>query len=155
MKRVFVIAALLIAASLLEAQQLPPGKWWRRQEVVRQLELTSDQQSKLDEVFRKASDDLIDAKANVEKLQISLRGELDRTQLRRAELQRIAAQLTQARGKLFEHELMMLADMRGVLNEEQWTRLRTFLERVQERRRDNQQQQQQRRQQPQPQRRRP
>ncbi|HEV7766048.1 MAG TPA: hypothetical protein VGQ76_13670, partial [Thermoanaerobaculia bacterium] len=153
MKRVLVIAALLIAASLIEAQQLPPGKWWRRQEVVRQLELTSDQQNKLDEVFRKASDELIDAKANVEKLQISLRGELDRTQLRRTELQRLATQLTQARGKLFEHELMMLADMRGILNEEQWTRLRRFLDRAQELRRDNQQRPQ--RQQQQPQRRRP
>lgn len=151
MKRVLVVVALLVAASLVEAQQLPPGKWWRRQEVVRQLELTSDQQNKLDDVFRKAADQLIDAKANVEKLQVSLRGELDRTQLRRPELQRLAAQLSQARGKLFEHELMMLADMRGVLNEEQWTRLRTFLDRVQERRRENQQQRQQ---QP-PQRRRP
>jgi hypothetical protein len=140
MKRVLVVAALLIAASLVEAQQLPPGKWWRRQEVVRQLELTRDQQDRLDEVFRKAADDLIDAKASVEKLQVALRGELDRAQLRRTELQRIAAQLTQARGKLFEHELMMLADMRGILNEEQWTRLRTFLDRAQERMRPQQQQ---------------
>ncbi len=125
--------ALVAATFILEAQQLPPGKWWRREEVVRQLELTRDQQEKLDEVFRRAADDLIDAKASVDKLQIALRGELDRAQLRRQELQRLAAQLTQARGKLFEHELMMLADMRGILNEEQWTRLRTHLDRMQER----------------------
>lgn len=130
-----VFAMALVAATLLaEAQQLPPGKWWRREEVVRQLELTRDQQEKLDEVFRRAADDLIDAKASVDKLQIALRAELDRAQLRRPELQRLAAQLTQARGKLFEHELMMLADMRGVLDHEQWTRLRAHLDRMQERR---------------------
>lgn len=137
MNRHFVFAAALVATftltTIAEAQQLPPGKWWRREEVVRQLELTRDQQDKLDEVFRAAADDLIDAKASVEKLQIALRGELDRAQLRRQELQRLAGQLTQARGKLFEHELMMLADMRGILNEEQWTRLRTHLDRAQER----------------------
>jgi hypothetical protein len=148
-KRRFVFAAALLAATLIaEAQQLPPGKWWRREEVVRQLELTRDQQDKLDEVFRRAADDLIDAKAGVEKLQIALRGELDRTQLRRQELQRLAAQLTAARGKLFEHELMMLADMRGILNQEQWTRLRMHLDRMQDRGNPQQRQRQ-------PQRRRP
>ncbi len=138
MKQRVLFAALLMAAtftlaSIAEGQQMPPGKWWRREEVARQLELTRDQQDKLDEVFRSAANGLIDARADVEKLQIALRGELDRVQLRRQELQRIAGQLTLARGKLFERELMMLADMRGILNDEQWNRLRTFLDRAQER----------------------
>lgn len=128
-----LMAATLTLASIAEGQQMPPGKWWRREEVARQLELTRDQQDKLDEVFRGAANGLIDARADVEKLQIALRGELDRVQLRRQELQRVAAQLTLARGKLFERELMMLADMRGILNDEQWNRLRTFLDRAQER----------------------
>jgi Spy/CpxP family protein refolding chaperone len=158
MNQRFLFAAALLAATFIaEAQQLPPGKWWRREEVVRQLELTREQQDKLDEVFRATADDLIDAKASVDKLQVALRGELDRTQLRRQELQRLAAQLSQARGKLFEREVMMLADMRGILDQEQWTRLRTHLDRMQERRPrgdgpgDGQQRQPQR----QPQRRRP
>jgi hypothetical protein len=138
MKQRVLFAALLMTAtlalsSIAEGQQLPPGKWWRREEVARQLELTRDQQDKLDEVFRVAANGLIDARAEVDKLQIALRGELDRAQLRRQELQRLATQLTQARGKLFERELMMLADMRGSLNEEQWSRLRTHLDRAQER----------------------
>jgi hypothetical protein len=142
MKQRVLFAALLITATctlatIAEGQQLPPGKWWRREEVARQLELTRDQQDKLDEVFRTAADGLIDAKADVEKLQVSLRGELDRVQLRRQELQRLAGQLTLARGKLFERELMMFADMRGILNDEQWNRLRTFLDRAQERMRPN------------------
>ena len=128
-----LMAATLTLASIAEGQQMPPGKWWRREEVARQLELTRDQQDKLDEVFRSAANGLIDARADVEKLQIALRGELDRVQLRRQELQRLAGQLSQARGKLFERELMMLADMRGILSDEQWNRLRTFLDRAQER----------------------
>jgi hypothetical protein len=142
MKQRVLFATLLLAAtftlaSIAEGQQMPPGKWWRREEVARQLELTRDQQDKLDEVFRNAANGLIDARGDVEKLQIALRGELDRVQLRRQELQRLAAQLTQARGKLFERELMMLADMRGILSDDQWNRLRTFLDRAQERRQRN------------------
>jgi Spy/CpxP family protein refolding chaperone len=132
-RRSMIAAALLFAAVWAEAQQLPPGKWWRRPEVVQQLELTSDQQDRLDEIFRAAANDLIDAKAGVEKLQVALRGEIDRSQLRRQEIQRIASQLNTARGKLFERELMMLVDMRGVLTAEQWNRMRTHLDRMQER----------------------
>src|SRR5687767_16009494 len=135
-RRFLIAAALILAAGIAEAQQLPPGKWWRRAEVVRQLELTADQQERLDDVFRDASDALIDAKAAVEKLQIRLRGEIDRPVLRRADIQRIAGELNAARGRLFERELMMLVDMRAVLNESQWNRLRQHLDRMQEHRPD-------------------
>ena len=127
-RRFLIAAALVVAAGIAEAQHLPPGKWWRRAEVAKQLSLTADQQDRLDEVFRTAANDLIDAKASVEKLQIALRGEIDRTQLRRAEIERIAAALHDARGKLFNRELMMLVDMRTVLSDPQWNRLRQHLE---------------------------
>ena len=131
--RILALAALLLTTAVAEAQQMPPGKWWRRDEVVRQLQLTIAQQEKLDAVFRDAADELIDAKAAVDKLHVALRGELDRPQMRRQELQRLAGQLSQARGKLFEREVLMLADMRGVLEPEQWARLRQFLDRMQDR----------------------
>lgn len=131
MKR-WIAAAILITATAasLGAADLPPGKWWRRADVAQKLALTPDQQSRLDEVFRNAATDLIDRKAEVEKAAVALRGELDQPQLNRANLQRMAARLTEARGRLFERELMMLADMRGVLTEAQWTRLRQELEHV-------------------------
>lgn len=120
--------ALTLAASAASAQQLPPGKWWQRPELVRQLELTTPQQDRLDGIFREAANDLIDARGEVEKLQIALRGEIDRPQLNRQEIQKIAARLNAARGRLFERELMMLVDMRGVLDAEQWNRMRAHLD---------------------------
>ena len=133
-RRILFAVAFLACTALAHAQQLPPGKWWRRPELIQQLQLTADQQERLDEVFRGAANELIDTKADVEKLHVAIRGELDRPQLRKGELQRLAGQLSAARGRLFERELMMLVDMRGVLTEQQWTRIRTFLDRVQERR---------------------
>jgi hypothetical protein len=132
-RRILIIAALFAATVVASAQQLPPGKWWQREAVVQQLQLTSAQQDRLDEIFRGAANDLIDAKAEVDKLQVALRGEIDRPQLRRQEIQRIAARLSEARGRLFEREMLMLVDMRGVLNDEQWRKMRVFLERAQDR----------------------
>ena len=123
--RKLAVAVVLLLAIGAEAQSMP-GKWWRRDEVAQKLELTRDQQSRLDRIFLAVADDLIDAKASVQKLELALRGELDRQELRRAEIQRIAAQLSAARARLFERELMMLADMREVLDAEQWHRLRNM-----------------------------
>jgi septal ring factor EnvC (AmiA/AmiB activator) len=123
-KTLLAVLMLLAIVSPLGAQAQPmPGKWWRREEIAQKLELNREQQRRLDGIFQSIAEELIDQKALVNKLELQLRGELDRTQLRRAEIQRIATQLNTARGRLFERELMMLVDMRGVLEEEQWQRL--------------------------------
>ena len=131
-KRLMAVALLVFAAAFANAQNLPPGKWWQRPEIVQQLQLTTDQQDKLDDIFRGAANGLIDAKGEVEKLQIALRGELDRPQIQRANVLRIARQLSDARGALFEREMTMLLEMRGVLNDQQWNRMRNMLDRLQQ-----------------------
>lgn len=133
MKRTVLILCLL-TATLASAQNMPPGKWWQRPEVVRELQLTNDQRDRLDEIFRAAANGLIDAKADIEKLQVAMRAEIDRPQTRRAEVLRIAKQLGAARGVLFEREVTMLLDMRGVLNDEQWERMRNRLDQMREQR---------------------
>lgn len=122
MRKLFVAVLMLVATAAADAQPMP-GKWWRRGEIAQTLELNREQQRRLDEIFQKVADELIDDKAAVHKLELALRGELDRTQLRRAEIQKLAAQLNVVRGRLFERELMMLVEMRGVLEEEQWAKL--------------------------------
>jgi hypothetical protein len=140
----FALLTLLIATATLAAD-LPPGKWWRRPEIAQNLALSAEQQDKLENVWRAASNDLIDFKGEVEKQNIALRTELDRPQLDRGNVQRIAAHLNAARGRLFERELMMLVDMRGVLTDAQWNRFRIMLDRIEATR--PMQQQQRRRQQ--------
>ena len=65
----------------------------------------------------------------MEKLNINLRGDLDQSQLDRAAIRKDAQRLSDARTRLFERELMMLVDMRAVLNDSQWDRMRAQLER--------------------------
>jgi hypothetical protein len=128
-KRLIIIALVATAlAASAGATELPPGKWWRRPDVAKKLELTTQQQERLDIVFRDAANELIDIKAEVEKRQLALRTELEKTQLSRQDISAIAAKLNDARGRLFARELMMLVDMRAVLSDAQWTRLRSELE---------------------------
>jgi Spy/CpxP family protein refolding chaperone len=135
MKRGFVFAVLCLAATSMFAQ-LPPGKWWRRPQVVQTLALSVEQQDKLDAIFRGAANDLIDTKAELDKSTVALRGELDRPQLDRAAIRAIAQRINQARSRKFERELMMLADMRAVLSEEQWKQMRHQLDEFREHEQD-------------------
>ena len=131
-KRIALAALLMLVASAALAQlNLPPGKWWRRPEIVRSLNLSDEQQDRLEATFRTSATDLIDLKAEVDKAAIALRGELDRPQLDRAAIHRVATRLSDARGRLFDRELTMLVEMRSVLTDPQWNRMRNEIDRVQ------------------------
>jgi Spy/CpxP family protein refolding chaperone len=127
--RILLLSLLLAtAASLTFAAELPPGKWWRRPELIQQLAITTDQQDKLEGIFRASADELIDLRADVEKRSLALRGELDQPQLNRENIRKLAGRVNEARNRLFERELMLLVDMRAVLTDSQWSRMRDMLE---------------------------
>ena len=128
-RHALVLVALLLSTTVIAAAaDLPPGKWWRRQDVVDRLKISEEQQVKLDGIFRISANELIDLKADVEKRSIALRGELDQPQLNREAIRKQAAHLSDARARLFDRELAMLVDMRGVLSDEQWREMRAILD---------------------------
>jgi hypothetical protein len=128
-KRFLLAALALLVATAALAAELPPAKRWHNPEVVQRLGLSEDQQNRLEVIFRSSANELIDLRGAVEKESIALKSELDRPQLDRQGIRRAAARLSEARAHLFERELMMLADMRGVLTDAQWSRMRELLDR--------------------------
>jgi hypothetical protein len=122
------LAAVMLTGSVMAAE-LPPGKWWQRPEIAQRLGLSPEQQDRLDAIFRSAAEELIDRRGDVEKAGLALRGELDQQQPNRQSVLKAAARLSDVRGRLFQRELEMLMDMRAVLNDGQWNRLRAFLDR--------------------------
>ncbi|HEY0592728.1 MAG TPA: periplasmic heavy metal sensor [Thermoanaerobaculia bacterium] len=129
MKRTLIGAiALALVASALVAQEMPPGKWWQRQEIVRDLGLTNEQRDRLDGIFRDSAPQLVELRDATQKKAQELRAQIDRPVLDREAIQRAAADVSEARARLFERELMMLVEMRGVLNQQQWTRFRDAIE---------------------------
>jgi len=146
MTRKMALAALLLtlfASAALAQINLPPGKWWRRAEVINFLNLSTEQQDRLEDVFSKSAAELIDLRGEVEKQSIALRAALDRPQLDREQVQRIAQRLNDARGRQFQRELMMLVDMRTVLTDMQWNRMRNQLDRLAERKQEERREQKQ------------
>jgi Spy/CpxP family protein refolding chaperone len=131
---------MLVASAALAQVNLPPGKWWRRPDVIQLLNLSEEQQDRLERVFQSSAPDLIDLRGEVEKQSIALRAALDRPQLDREQVRAIAQRLNEARGRQFQRELMMLVDMRSVLNDMQWNRLRNALDRLAERKQEQRQQ---------------
>lgn len=129
MRRFVAIAfAILFVASAAFAADLPPGKWWRRPDIVQTLGLSPEQQERLETIFRGAANELIDRRGEVEKETIALRSELDKPQLDRRAIQTAATRLNEARGRLFQRELAMLVDMRSVLSDAQWNLMRAKLD---------------------------
>ncbi|HEU5163632.1 MAG TPA: periplasmic heavy metal sensor [Thermoanaerobaculia bacterium] len=129
MKIATIVAALVILfASLGGAQEMPPGKWWQNREMARELALTGEQRERLDTIFVVAAPQLIELRAETQKKALALRNQLDRPALDRDSILQAAEEVSRARAQLFERELMMLVEMRGVLNEEQWNRFRNHIE---------------------------
>jgi hypothetical protein len=124
------ILALTMLAGTALAQNLPPGRWWHRQDIVSSLAMSEEQQSRLDSIFAAAANDLIDAKGDVEKAEIALHSELEQPQLNRENIRKVVARLNDARSRKFAREVMMLVDMRAVLSDQQWTQLRTRLDQI-------------------------
>jgi hypothetical protein len=127
------LGALLLTTSLFAAE-LPPGKWWRKPEIQQVLQITEDQQTRLEAIWMAAAADLIDLRGSVEKANISLRGELEQPQLNRQNIKASANRLSDARARLFERELMMLVDMRAIMSDAQWMRMRQILDRLENQR---------------------
>lgn len=141
MTRRIALAALLMlmAWAALAQVNLPPGKWWRRPDVIQLLNLSEEQQDRLENVFRASANDLIDLRGETEKQAIALRAAIDQPQLDRNAIRQAAQRLSMARARQFERELMMLVDMRAVLSDAQWNRMRNELDRLAQKQQQNRQ----------------
>lgn len=133
MKRTATILFLvLFTAPLVMAQNpglnMPRGKWWRMPRVVEKLNILPAQQTRLDRVFDNAAPELIDLRADMQKKALALRDLLDATKLDAKAISQAADELSAARAKIFNREMMMMVDMRNVLDDTQWTMLRHALE---------------------------
>jgi hypothetical protein len=122
-----ILVVLAAGATARAAEGLPPGKWWERPDVVQKIGLTAQQREQLDKIFHTSAAELIDLRGEVQKRSIDLRAQLDQQQLSKPSIQVVATRLSEARGRLFQRELMMFVDMRSVLSVDQWNRFRDEL----------------------------
>lgn len=128
-RKLILVAVTGVVGLAASAQEigLPRGKWWKNERAARQLRLTPDQVDRLDGIATEAARRLIDLRAEAEKATITLRDELDRDEIDREAVTRAVEILNEARGAMFEQEVLTLVSIRGVLTSEQWGKLRDHL----------------------------
>lgn len=101
------------------------GMWWKNPDLVKSLNITPDQQKRMDDIFQKSRLELIDLKGALEKQEVILQPMLDAnppdTNKVLGQIDRVA----QARADLEKGNARMLLGIRGVLTPDQWTKLQT------------------------------
>ncbi len=117
------LTSLAAASAALPPPDMPEGKWWKRPRVAAEINLTSEQESRIESVFSRARPVLIDRKAELEKKQGELQDALeDPNADRRAIASRVEA-VENARAELQKARILMVLDIKQVLRRDQWERL--------------------------------
>ena len=101
----------------------PPGIWWRNPDLIQKLNLTPDQQKRMDDILQQSRLQLIDLRATVEKQEVLMEPMLAANP---PDTNKILAQIdqtAQARAELEKANAKMLLGIRNVLTPDQWTKL--------------------------------
>ena len=121
------LAAALLVASLASAAlavpDAPEGKWWKRPRVAAEIDLTSNQERRIESIYARARPVLIDRKAALEKAQGELQEALEDSHADRRAVEEGIQAVESARAELQKARILMVLDMRQVLRPEQWERL--------------------------------
>ena len=125
MRRTLLVAAILLAAASLRAQQAQAieGKWWKRPVVARELQLTTDQTAALEKIFARSKPKLIDLRADLEKKQFEYEQAMQSDPVDRKAVEAKIEAREGARSALQKELAMMELDMKQVLTPEQRERL--------------------------------
>ena len=101
----------------------PHGIWWHNPDLIQKLNLTPDQQKRMDDILQQSRLQLIDLRANVEKQEVLMEPMLAANP---PDTNKILTQIdhtAQARAELEKANAKMLLGIRNVLTPDQWTKL--------------------------------
>jgi len=117
----FVLAAAALAwPAAAQMPEGPPGKWWKRPVVARLLNLSPEQQGKLEDIFSRRRREFVDLKADVERRQIDVE---ELVAKKDSDPKKVAASvdvMEQSRLRLRKAVTMMFLEQKDVLSAAQW-----------------------------------
>ena len=100
--------------------EAPPGKWWKRPRIVQMLNLTAEQQAKLEDIFSRHRREFVDLKADVERHQIDVEELVAKKDSDPEKVSAAVDALEQSRLKLRKAFTMMFLEQKDVLTAAQW-----------------------------------
>jgi Spy/CpxP family protein refolding chaperone len=105
--------------------RMPPGMWWTNPDVIQKINLSTDQQKKISDIFQQFRLKLIDADASVRKeeaiMEPLVQSETPEDSKILAQIDKVAS----ARAELEKTDARMLLGIRHVLTPEQWKTLQS------------------------------
>jgi Spy/CpxP family protein refolding chaperone len=109
----------------LAALQVAPGTWWNNADTVTRLNLTKDQQKKMDDIFQQFRLTLIDLNASLSKEELIMDPLIAAERLDEAKILTQIDRIAQARAELEKANSRMLLAIRQSLTMEQWTKIQS------------------------------
>jgi Spy/CpxP family protein refolding chaperone len=120
----FVLLAVAPAGPAdAQMPEAPPGKWWKRPLIVRMLNLTAEQQAKLEDIFSRRRREFVDLKADVERHQIDVEELVAKKDSDPGKVSAAIDALEQSRLKLRKAFTMMFLEQKDVLTAAQWQQI--------------------------------
>lgn len=140
-RQAFVLLACLFGTPLLgqglgpPGWDVPQGRWWTRPAIAKELGLSPEQKTRLEEIVAERLTVIIDARAAVEKAQVELRQVAQKEPLDVQKARQAFQAVQQARARLEKERFELLLSQRQVLTAEQWQKAQEIVgERVRARR---------------------
>lgn len=118
----------VVAPGKAESLDVPPGRWWDRQAVVRLIGLSAEQKRNIETITLTHARAMVDLKANVERAELDLRAAADAEPFGADRVREAFGALVRARTALEVERFEMILRIREVLSHEQWQRLRRMAE---------------------------
>jgi Spy/CpxP family protein refolding chaperone len=109
----------------LAALQVAPGTWWNNADTVTRLNLTKEQQTKMDDIFQKFRLTLIDLNASLSKEELIMDPLIAAERLDEVKILTQIDRIAQARAELEKANSRMLLAIRQSLTMEQWTKIQS------------------------------
>lgn len=140
-KTLFV--ALVFALGLLSTSSAWAGgsganilrKWWYNDRFAARLHLTADQKHKLDELFSRHRLEFIDLRSKVDKTAVRLEQAMDSKNFSEERARQRLADARRAKDRLDKARMEYLLEVRGILSQEQFMKLKKITEERRQRRR--------------------
>lgn len=104
----------------------PRGRWWDNPDFATKLNLTPDQQKKMDDIFQQSKLNLIDLVAAVQKQEVIMEPLLAADQPDESKIIAQIDRVAQARADLEKANARMLLGLRRVLTADQWQKLQSL-----------------------------
>ncbi len=135
---VAIVATAAVAGAGVGEFDLPPGKWWENDRVVRRVGLSEDQQRTISDLVYQHAHRMIDLNAALKKAELELAESVERDDFDPDAVRKAFAAFQDFRRRLENERFEMLLAVRQSLTSSQWDQLleiRRTLERLRENRR--------------------